>query len=43
MLFTAEYRKPLPMIVVTVGATVFLIISFQVLLGVPLPAGLLFR
>jgi hypothetical protein len=43
MLFTAEYRKPLPMIVVTAGATVFLIISFQVLLGVPLTAGLLFR
>ncbi len=42
MLYLLEYRKPLPVVVITVLGTAFLFTAFQVLLGVPLPDGLLF-
>jgi len=42
MLYLLEYRKPLPVVVITVLGTAFLFTAFQVLLGVPLPDGSLF-
>ena len=43
MLLILEYRKPVMIGIVTIASTAFMIISFQVLLRVPLPVGIIFR
>jgi hypothetical protein len=43
MLYILEYRRPVFMVIITVSATAFLVISFKVLLGVPLPLGMVFE
>lgn len=42
MLYLLEYRKPIRMLLVTVFGIAFLYIAFKVLLGVPLPQGIIF-
>jgi putative tricarboxylic transport membrane protein len=42
MLYLLEYRKVFKVIIITVLGTTFLYTAFHILLGVPLPEGLLF-
>jgi len=42
ILYVMEYRKPVPVTLVTILGVGLIYISFKVLLGVPLPTGLLF-
>jgi len=43
MLLVLEYRKPLMIGIVTIASTAFMILSFQILLRVPLPVGIIFK
>ena len=43
MLLILECRKLLTIIIVTAASTIFMVVSFQILLGVPLPIGIIFR
>lgn len=43
MLLILECRKPLMIGIVTIASTAFMVISFQILLRVPLPGGIFFR
>ena len=42
MLYLLEYRRPINVLLITVVGTMLLFVAFKVLLGVPLPTGLLF-